>query len=75
MNTVELRQQLWGTMLAFDAIRQRIITTCFIAEVQACPQAKPGLQEFTEEMKKLVARCERLLAGIAATERTEVPAD
>ncbi len=75
MNTVELRQQLWGTMLAFDAIRQRIITTCFIAEVQACPQAKPGLQEFTEEMKKLVARCERLLAGIAATERTGVPAD
>jgi len=75
MNTAELRQQLWGTMLAFDAIRQRIITTCFIAEVQACPQAKPGLQEFTQEMKKLVARCERLLAGIEATERTGVPAD
>jgi len=69
MNTVEMREQLWGTVLAFDAIRQCIITTCFIAEVQAFPRAKPGLQEFTQEMKKLVLRCEMLLAGMEGTAR------
>ena len=69
MNTAEMREQLWGTVLAFDAIRQRIITTCFIAEVQAFPQAKPGLQEFTQEMRKLVTRCEMLLAGMEETAR------
>ena len=69
MNKTEMREQLWGTVLAFDAIRQRLITSCFIAEVQSIPQAKPGLQDFTEEMKKLVARCETLLEGREETER------
>jgi hypothetical protein len=69
MNKAEMREQLWGTVLAFDAIRQRLITSCFIAEVQNFPRAKPGLQDFTEEMKKLVARCETLLEGMEGTER------
>ena len=69
MNKTEMREQLWGTVLAFDAIRQRLITSCFIAEVQSVSQAKPGLQDFTEEMKKLVARCETLLEGREETER------
>jgi hypothetical protein len=61
MNQAEMREQLWGIMLAFDAIRQRIITPCFIAEVKTFSYAKPGLQDFMAEMKKLVARCETLL--------------
>jgi hypothetical protein len=69
MNTTEMREQLWGTMLAFDAIRQRIVNTCFMAEVQNFPQAKPSLQDFTGEMKKLVARCETLLEGMEETAR------
>jgi hypothetical protein len=69
MNPAEMREQLWGTMLAFDAIRQRIVNTCFMAEVQNCPQAKPSLQDFTEEMKKLVGRCETLLERMEETAR------
>jgi hypothetical protein len=69
MNKTEIREQLWGTMLAFDAIRQRIVNTCFMAEVQNFPQAKPSLQDFTEEMKKLVGRCETLLEGMEETAR------
>ncbi len=69
MSKAEMREQLWGTVLAFDAIRQRIINTCFIAEVQNFPQAKPGLRDFTKELKKLVARCETLLEGMEETER------
>jgi hypothetical protein len=69
MNTAEMREQLWGTVLSFGAIRQRIVNTCFMAEVKNFPQAKPGLQDFTEEMKKLVARCETLLEGMEETER------
>jgi hypothetical protein len=69
MNTTEMREQLWGTVLAFDAIRQRIINTCFIAEVKTFPHVKPGLQDFTQEMKKLVTRCETLLEGMEETER------
>jgi len=69
MNQAEMREQLWGTVLAFDAIRQRIVNTCFMAEVRNFPQAKPSLQDFTEEMKKLVARCETLLEGMEETER------
>ena len=69
MNEAEMREQLWGTVLAFDAIRQRIINTCFIAEVKNFPQAKPGLRDFAEEMRKLVARCETLLEGMEETER------
>ena len=68
MNKAEIREQLWGTVLAFDAIRQRIITTCFIAEVKNFPQATPGLRDFTKEMKKLVVRCETLLEGMEETE-------
>lgn len=68
MNTAEMREQLWGTMLAFDAIRQRLVSTCFMAEVKNFPQAKPSLQDFTEEMKKLVARCETLLEEMEETE-------
>jgi hypothetical protein len=64
MSEAEMRQQLWGTVLAFDALRQRIINTCFIAEVKHCPHAKPGLRDVTAEMKKLVAHCETLLAGM-----------
>jgi hypothetical protein len=75
MNQAELREQLWGTVLAFDAIRQRIVSTCFIAEVKTFPSAKPGLQDFTEEMKKLVARCETLLEGREETERIRTPVD
>jgi hypothetical protein len=56
-------------VLAFDAIRQRLITSCFIAEVQSIPQAQPGLQDFTKEMKKLVARWETLLESREETER------
>ena len=56
-------------MLAFDAIRQRIVNTCFMAEVQTFPQAKPSLQDFTAELKKLVGRCETLLAGMEETAR------
>ena len=69
MNPAEMREQLWGTMLAFDAIRQRIVNTCFMAEVQTFLQAKPSLQDFTEELKKLVGRCETLLAGMEETAR------
>jgi hypothetical protein len=69
MNEAETRDHLWGTVLAFDAIRQQIVNTCFIAEVKNFPYAKPGLRDFTEELKKLVARCETLLAG-AGTEGT-----
>jgi hypothetical protein len=69
MNEAKMREELWGTVLAFDAVRQRIVTTCFIAEVQDVPHAKPGLSDFTEEMKKLVARCEMLLAGMEEAER------
>jgi len=69
MNKAEMREQLWGTVLAFDAIRQRLVTSCFIAEVQNFARATPGLQDFTEEMKKIVARCETLLEGMAETER------
>jgi len=69
MNTEEMREQLWGTMLAFDAIRQRLVSTCFMAEVKNFPQTKPSLQDFTEEMKKIVARCETLLEEMEETER------
>jgi len=69
MNPAEMREQLWGTMLAFDAIRQRIVNTCFMAEVQTFPQARPSLQDFTAELKKLVGRCETLLAGMEETAR------
>ena len=70
MNKTEMREQLWGTVLAFDAIRQRIVTTCFMAEVQNFfPQTKPGLEDFTAELKKLVTRCETLLAGMEETVR------
>ena len=69
MNKIEMREQLWGTVLAFDALRQRIVNTCFIAEVNAFPQVEPGLQDFTQEMKKLVARCETLLEDMRETER------
>lgn len=69
MNKAEMREQLWGTVLAFDAIRQRIINTCFVVEVKTFPQAKPGLQDFTTELKKLVARCETLLESMEETER------
>jgi hypothetical protein len=69
MDKAEMREQLWGTMLAFDAIRQRIVNTCFIVEVQTFSQAKPGLQDFTAELKKLVARCETLLESMEETER------
>jgi hypothetical protein len=68
MNEAEMRDQLWGTVLAFDAIRQRIVNTCFFAEVKNSPHAEPGLRDFTEEMKKLVARCETLLTGMEGTE-------
>jgi hypothetical protein len=57
-------------VLAFDAIRQRIINACFITEVKTFSQAKPGLQDFTGEMKKLAARCETLLEGMEETERS-----
>jgi hypothetical protein len=69
MNEAKMREQLWGTVLAFDAIRQRLITSCFSAEVKDFPHAKPGLRDFTEEMKKLVTRCETLLEGMEETER------
>jgi hypothetical protein len=69
MNETKIREQLWGTVLAFDALRQRIVNTCFIAEVKSVSQAKPGLRDFTGEMKQLVARCETLLAGLEETER------
>ncbi|HEV8712991.1 MAG TPA: hypothetical protein VGX03_09200 [Candidatus Binatia bacterium] len=69
MNKAEMREQLWGTMLAFDAIRQRIVNTCFIAEGQTFPHAKPSLQDFTREIKKLVARCETLLKDMEETEK------
>ena len=69
MNPAEMREQLWGTMLAFDATRQRIVNTCFMAEVQNFPQVKPSLQDFTTEMKKLVGRCETLLVGMEETAR------
>ena len=68
MNKIEMREQLWGTVLAFDALRQRIVNTCFMAERQNFLHAKPGLQDFTQEMKKLVARCETLLEGMEETE-------
>jgi len=44
MNTAEMREQLWGTVLSFDAIRQRIVNTCFMAEVKNFPQAKPAFR-------------------------------
>ncbi len=69
MNQAEMKEQLWGTVLAFDAIRQRIVSTCFMVEVKNFPQAKPSLQDFTGEMRKLVARCETLLEGMEETER------
>lgn len=69
MNKAEIREQLWGTVLAFDAIRQRIINTCFIAERQNFSHATPGLRDFTQEMKKLVVRCETLLEGMEETEK------
>jgi len=69
MNKAEMREQLWGTVLAFDALRQRLVTSCFLAEVQDFAQSTPGFQDFTEEMKKLVARCETLLEGMGEKER------
>lgn len=70
MNEEEINEQLWKTVLAFDAIRQRLLNACFIAEVKHFLHAKPNLRDFTEEMKKLVARCETLLEeGVEETER------
>jgi hypothetical protein len=69
MNQTEMREQLCGTVLAFDAIRQRVITACCMAEGKNFPQAKPGLQDFTEEMKRLVAHGETLREGMEETER------
>jgi hypothetical protein len=69
MNETKIREQLWGTVLAFDALRQRIVNTCFIAEVKSASQAKPGLRDFTEEMKQLVVRYEMLRASMEKKER------
>jgi hypothetical protein len=69
MNTAEMREQLWGTVLAFDAIRQRLVSTCFMAEVKNFPQAKPSLRAFTEEMRRIVTRCEVILEGMEEPER------
>lgn len=69
MNKAEMREQMWETVLAFDAIRPRIINTCFIAERQDFSHATPGLRDFTQELKKIVARCETLLEGMEEAER------
>jgi hypothetical protein len=75
MNQTERREQRCGTVLAFAAIRQQVLTSCFMAAGKHFPQAQPGLQEFPQERKRRVAHGETHRAGREETERRGTPAD
>ena len=68
MKVEEMGEELWGTMLAFDALRERLLHTCFSTEVMHLADTKCGLRDFIGDMKALVARYETLLAGMEEQE-------
>ena len=60
----EMGEQLWGTVLTFDALRAQLLQTCFSTEVTRLAETKHSFSDFIEAMKELVARYETLLAGM-----------
>jgi hypothetical protein len=68
MKHEETGEQLWDTVLPFDVLRERLLQTCFNMEVTPLADPRCGLRGFVEEMQKLVARYDTLLAGLEAQE-------
>jgi hypothetical protein len=64
MQNEAMGEQLWGTVLAFDALREQLLHTCFRTEVMPLVDITGDLKGFLEGMKELVARYETLLAGM-----------
>lgn len=64
MQNEAMGEQLWGTVLAFHALREQLLHTCFRTEVMPLVDITGDLRDFLGGMKELVARYETLLAGM-----------
>ena len=64
MQNEAMTEQLWGTVLAFDTLREQLLHTCFRTEVMSLDDTTTDLKDFVEGMKELVARYDTLLAGM-----------
>jgi hypothetical protein len=64
MQNEVMSEQLWGTVLAFDALREQLLHTCFRTEVMSLGDTTSDLKDFLEGMKELVVRYDTLLAGM-----------